>query len=220
MRSITMRGRMLLGITLVLFSMLIFVDSYAQAETQSALEQLESIAGSSADAASAPDLETARTTSEFEVRGEQGKVPVESVYVPEATAIGPTQAQIQVSRRIADETEGLVSKILETDTKRADIKNRSEKVKEDIEKKQSEMERTEMLLNHPRGRKEVLIPKRETLTSELDELEMMAKALEQEASQLDKNADQQRKKYEDLKQLYDEVLSDPELAEDMMQSGR
>ncbi|MBF0252658.1 MAG: hypothetical protein HQL29_02480 [Candidatus Omnitrophica bacterium] len=218
MKSVAAGSRILLGI-IVVSSMSIFIDSYAQAETQSALEQLESIAGSSADAASAPDLETTRATSEFEVR-EQGKVPVESVYVPEAAAIGPTQAQIQVSRRIADETEGLVSKILETDTKRADTKNRSEKVKEDIEKKQSEMERTEMLLNHPRGRKEVLIPKRETLTSELNELEKMAKALEQEASQLNKNADQQREKYEDLKQLYDEVLSDPELAEDMMQSRR
>lgn len=174
---------------------------------KSALSQLESVAGSSVDAAGLVDLEDAAAKSPF-ITGTGEPLPLEKVAVPE---VGLTEAQKVVCRRIADRSERLVTKMIETDERREALRNELSDAKVKAEEWRAKVARYDRM-RVIRGRDVVHSMKAEA-AREVADFERQIAELEREAAERDTTAKELRAEYESLKKQGDAVRKDPKLAE-------
>jgi hypothetical protein len=202
-------------------------DPAIKERTMKAIKQLNCSAYWALNASGAAlkgDFDTARRHGEFSAQAKGGNTasgcPEIKVYVPDVPPPVETNPQIQLYNHIIRQAGVLAVDIIETRQKIESANNRLENTKKDINVRQEKIKEIDRLLNHPRGKKEVLSVQKKEEEKELDELEKLALELQKDAAQLNKNADGQRGKLADLQGVYESVKQNPQRAKELIKKVR
>lgn len=202
-------------------------DPAIKEKTVKAIKQLNCSAYWALNAVSAAekdDYEMARRYGEFSAQAKGGNTasgcPEVKVYVPDVPPPLEANPQIRLYNHILQQAGVLAVDIIETRQKIEKANSRLENTKKDINVKQEKIKEIDRLLNHPRGKKEVLSVQKEKTEKELDELTKMAMALEKDAAQLKKTADEHPGKLSDLQGMYQFVTENPQRAEELTKKVR